>query len=170
MVQSPEYTDSLRTTTESADCCEFVPPHVVGLLESNRNDPIFLLDVELGIIHWVECLGEIQDAGRQEQILDDAYDYTSDEDEAGWRGASATWSVKNFFEKLKDRLRNLDAVPLDGQTVYNVEDDAVQEAATILQVMYRAHGWPDVRRYGKEACLRAIQEAVKEHLPVLAHD
>jgi hypothetical protein len=165
IVEQPKYAESLRVTTESASCYEFVPPHVIGLAQSSRNNPIFLLDVKLGIIHWVECLGEIRDAARQERIIDDAFDYTSDEEEASWRGDSATWAVNDFFEMLKDRFRTLEAVPIDGRNVFDIKDTAVEEAATMVSGIYRAHGWPDLRRYDKEACLQAIQVALKESFP-----
>jgi hypothetical protein len=49
--------------------------------------------------------------------------------------------------------------------VFDIKDTAVEEAATMVSGIYRAHGWPDLRRYDKEACLQAIQVALKESFP-----
>jgi hypothetical protein len=36
---------------------------------------------------------------------------------------------------------------------------------SMLQEIYREHGWPDLDRYRKRECLEAVQEALEERYP-----
>ena len=84
--------DSDKVCSESPDLYENMPPHVVGLTYGHE---FFVLDTELGIVHWYECPGEIKcpfendPAWRIPQVSDDPYDWAPEE-EAEWRAESGT--------------------------------------------------------------------------------
>lgn len=56
--QHPSGAADLKTVTEGADAYTDVPAHVVGLTCGGRENPVFLLDAELGIVYWVEFYSE----------------------------------------------------------------------------------------------------------------
>ena len=35
----------------------------------------------------------------------------------------------------------------------------------MLQGIYREHGWPDLEKYRKEDCIKAVEEALAEQYP-----
>jgi hypothetical protein len=43
---------TLRIVTEGVDLYQVAPPHVVGLTDGDRENPIIILDTKRGIIHW----------------------------------------------------------------------------------------------------------------------
>ncbi|KAK0631548.1 hypothetical protein B0T14DRAFT_413143, partial [Immersiella caudata] len=49
------------------------------------------------------------------------------------------------------------------------DDDApdkhFQEAVDMVKGIYRAHGWPDLERYRKKDCLKAIHIALRDNFP-----
>lgn len=59
--------------SENASFYEHVPPRVINLTYGPEDDFIFLLDMELGILHWVDAGGKIRSDPSREPISDDAY-------------------------------------------------------------------------------------------------
>jgi hypothetical protein len=157
--------ESLKIHSENL--IENVPPHVIGLTSGGRDNPVFLLDTELGIIHWPECVGEIRYNPSRELIEDDPYIYAP-EDEAEWRADAPAWAIDDFFEVLKDQYRELCFVPtsprivLDTYTTLAVGTDGM---IALLQDIYHEHGWPGLARYRKQECLQAVQKALEEQYP-----
>ncbi|OAA68160.1 hypothetical protein SPI_00355 [Niveomyces insectorum RCEF 264] len=182
--------DDLKTTTESASLCDVVPPHVVGLTEGPRETPVFLLDTARGIVLWHECPGEIKhgsssdgdgDGGGTgtstststpiEGVLDDPYDYESDEEQATWRGDSAAWAVPDFFAMLADLFRRLLFVPLSKHTVHDAYIRGLDpDLLPAVRAVYRKHHWPDLVRYDKAACMAELRATLRTRFPQYAED
>jgi hypothetical protein len=159
--------EDLKVLSENVSFCGNVPSHVVGLTTGARDNPVFLLDTELGIVHWPECEGEIRYNPSRELVKDDPYDYAP-ESEAEWRADAPAWSITDFFEVLKDQFRELHFVPISSLTVLDVyatlsfgEDGMI----AMLQDIYREHSWPNLERYRKGECLEAVQTALEERYP-----
>lgn len=173
-----------RSVTEGERRTEHVPPSVVGLTSGGRNNRVLLLDTEHGVVYWPDCPPDT--AGEdgygipgerfeptQERLSDDPYDWCETEWEAMWREEGSAWPVKDFFEMLKDQFRQLRFIPMiehgavrDAYTTY-VGDDGVIE---MVSDIYRAHGWPDPERYRKDACLQAIEAALRERRRAEMHE
>ncbi|KAL7936766.1 hypothetical protein V8C35DRAFT_296409 [Trichoderma chlorosporum] len=164
----PSLAESQKVVTESASLFEVIPPHVISLTDGGRDNPVFLIDTELGIALWYECPGEIKYSPSREIVQDDPYDYEENEAQAEWRGECAAWTVPDFFEMLKDQFVTLQFIPLNHRTVKDVYARMGPRSAgmrEMVQEIYRRHGWPDVEKYRKADCLNAVQEALKEHYP-----
>jgi len=142
------------------------PPHVVGL--TWNRDEAWVLDTELGIIHWQDCPSRIDFGdGRTASIEWDLEDEVSEE-EAGWRQSATAWAIPDFFELLKDQFIQLKWIPISHSTLTGVpedEDDDEEGMIPMLQEIYREHGWPDLAVYRKSECLAAVQKAMAEHYP-----
>lgn len=160
--------EDLKVITEGPDISNSVPAQVIGLTNSGGKSDVFLLDTELGIVHWVECPGEVRYDPSREEVEDDPYDYVEDEEEAEWRGDAPAWTIADFFELLKDQYRKLRFVPVSPRIVediYTKRTSEGDEMIAIVQELYREHGWPDLARYRKDECLAAIQTALEEQYP-----
>ncbi|KAI4665854.1 uncharacterized protein J4E78_003319 [Alternaria triticimaculans] len=162
--------ETLKLCSEGASFTDEVPAHVIGLTTGGRDNADFLLDTELGVVYWIECPYEIRHNSSREPIEDDPYDYAPD-NEAQWRAESECWAIADFFGMLKDQFRQLSFIPIGPKSVIDIyatlgpEDNGL---VTMLQKVYREHGWPDVTRYRKTECLAAVQAALKEHYPHFA--
>ncbi|KAI1403244.1 hypothetical protein F4819DRAFT_237305 [Hypoxylon fuscum] len=158
--------DGLKIITEGYDFYEDAPPHVIGLTAGAYN-PLFVLDTELGIVHWSDdCPGEIKLNPSREPVKDDPYEYAP-ENEADWRNDAPAWAIADFFELLKDQFRQLKFIPISPHTVTDVYIQGRRSEGMIpmLQEIYHEHGWPDLERYRKRECLDAIQKALEERYP-----
>ncbi|KAL2135018.1 hypothetical protein VTI74DRAFT_10055 [Chaetomium olivicolor] len=157
--------DGVRSTTENGIRREEMSPHVIGLTDGGRYTPAFLLDTERGVVYWVgfyECDDEIKNNPNWERIQDDAYDYAP-RNEADWRAEGIAWAIPDFFENLKDQFRHLVFAPICSCTVYWADQvEGVQD-------IYREHGWPDLDRYRKKDCLKAVRAFVKERYDCADH-
>jgi hypothetical protein len=147
-----------------------IPPHVIGLTKSRYDH--FMLDTKLGVIYWPECVDTIRfKTPSPERIFDDPWDseYTP-EREGNWRGEGVAWPAVDFFELLKDMFRRLFFVPLSSRTVWLDENLAVDEEPMVraVQTVYREHGWPDLERFRKHECLRAVEAMLQERFPEMA--
>ncbi|KAK2616536.1 hypothetical protein QQS21_000579 [Conoideocrella luteorostrata] len=132
-------------------------------LLATKLSPLMLL----GIIHWYECGGEVESRCTQEQIHDDPENYAPEEEQE-FREIGGTWVIVDFFEMLKDRLWNLDAVPINRREVLDVFDNTgpdVAEMIRMVQDIYHAHGWPNLDMYDKRVRLESIQTALRERFP-----
>lgn len=159
--------EGLRICSEGNEDLENINAHVIGLTMGGRDNPVFLLDTELGIILWPECPRQISSQGAAELVEDDPFDYAA-ENEAEWRSGCASWAISDFFELLKDQFRKLHYVPMSAKTVKDVyatlgpDKDGM---LVMLQGIYPEHGWPDLEAYRKRQCLQAVQAALKERYP-----
>lgn len=162
--------EELKITSEGAAFSDDIPPQVVGLTSGGRDNPLFLLDTELGIVYWDECPGEIRYSSSWEPVEDDPYDYAP-ENKAEWRADAPAWAITDFFDMLKDQFRELRFVPISSRSVKDVYSSA-DGMIPMLQHIYREHGWPDLQRYHKRECLAAVQTALEERYPMSAdrHD
>lgn len=157
------------TQSEGLDFSEDIPSHVVGLTVGGVERPYIFLDVEAGIVHWYECWDKIRETSSQEMVHDDMLDWAPDNET--WRYASATWAITDFFEMLKDQYRQLNFVPFTPWTVWDVwlrAPPGVGEMLDVLPGIYREHVWPDIDRYRKEECLRAVRATLLDHTPLYA--
>ncbi|KAK2033112.1 hypothetical protein LX32DRAFT_660714 [Colletotrichum zoysiae] len=163
--------DALRLTSEGADIYEDFPPEVICLTSGDPYNPVFLLDTELGIIYWHECPGEIKDNPARQQVCDDPYNWAP-ENEADWRGGAGKWTVKDFFEILKDQFIALNFIPVDSSRVLDVyaqigRNPPCDGWIERVQAIYRHHGWPDLENFRKNECLEVIKAALREEFPQL---
>ncbi|KAI0005595.1 hypothetical protein F4779DRAFT_598215 [Xylariaceae sp. FL0662B] len=158
--------DQIRSYTEG-HLREVVPPHVVGLAGGARDNPLILLDTELGIIHWHECPFSVRLNPSREAILDHPLDYAP-ENEVDWRCDSPAWAIADFFELFKDQFRELNWIPLSPHAVLDIEIPGQQGEEGLVPMLadiYRRHGWPDLARYRKDECVAAVRKALKERYP-----
>jgi hypothetical protein len=143
---------TIRIGTEDSSISDSIPKHVIGLTCGGSDNPRFLLDVKLGTIQWYGCPGGISDDPSRETVDDDPYDYYSEEEEAEWRAEGETWSIPNFFAISSRKVVHVwKTFPPD----YEAMIAGVQE-------IYSQHGWPDLERYDKNKCLKAVTKFIKE--------
>ncbi|KAK1963924.1 hypothetical protein LY78DRAFT_659871 [Colletotrichum sublineola] len=157
----------LKLVSETAELHDDVPPHVISLTLGSHNNHTFLLDTELGIVYWHQCPGEIHMNTTREQVWDDPHEWAP-ENEADWRGDAARWSVKDFFELLKDQFIALTFIPINSQTVHEVyarRHPSYDGWIERVQAIYRHHGWPDLENFCKDECLEDIKTALTEEFP-----
>jgi hypothetical protein len=154
--------------TEGYCWTSYVPSQVVGLTNGREDSEIWLLDTQLGVIYWPECPGDFIEGTvwEERRVQDDPYEWAP-EKEAEWRADNA-WSIADFFEMLKYQFRELRFIPITSQDVTDVwintrpDRDGLRP---MVQDIYRKHGWPDLERYNKQECQRAIRAALEEHYP-----
>ncbi|KAH7084147.1 hypothetical protein FB567DRAFT_593623 [Paraphoma chrysanthemicola] len=160
--EDPAQSYGLRLITESF-LSHRVNPHIIGLCAGGRDSPFLLLDTEYGLIYWPDCDDEIRDDTTQEQVDDDPHSWAP-ETEANWRGDAPCWAIETFFEMLEEQFRNLRFIPINERQVINNYSECSEdgEMEAMLQRIYRDHGWPDLERYDKGKCLKAVQRAMQE--------
>jgi hypothetical protein len=159
----------LKWTTED-DFDGEVPAHVVGLTRSDNDLSFFLLDTELGIVHWRACPHEWRYNQAREQITDDPDDYAPEEE---WRGDAPAWAIADFFEVLKDHLRTLNFVPISSRNVlyaYSRNPEMDESVVPMVKEIYHAHGWPNLEEYRKQDCLSDIRTAMETQYPSVSLD
>ncbi|KAK4233273.1 hypothetical protein C8A03DRAFT_39031 [Achaetomium macrosporum] len=78
---------------------------------------------------------------------------------ADWRSGSVAWAIPDFFELLKDLFRQLFYIPISPRKVYFARTTGRMR---MVAAIYRAHGWPDLERYRKQDCLKAVQALMEE--------
>ncbi|KAK4125680.1 hypothetical protein N657DRAFT_642419 [Parathielavia appendiculata] len=138
--------------------------HVVAVTDGDYYNPAFLLDTKLGIVYWYECHSDIQESPPREPVMGQEYDGFDDipGDEADWRSGSVAWAIPDFFELFKDLFRQLFYIPVSPRKVCYARP---LEGRLVLADIYRAYGWPDLERYDKKACLKAVQDLMEERWP-----
>lgn len=164
---------ALRLCSEPLDVDpEDIPPHVIGLTFGGRDHPDVLLDVEYGLIHWGECPEQLrfgfgEDPDWIPPVTADDADWAPDNEQV-WRQNMPGWSVKDFFELAKNQYRKLKFIPSSPRRVTQLFDGCGEEQrrfATMLQNIYREHGWPDLERYDKGKCMAAVRKAMEDEYP-----
>jgi len=110
----------LKVTSEG-EKWEDVPSHVIGLTNGGRDNKVFLLDTQLGVIHWPECDGGGDFRTNWENdpsFISPVFveDYVS-EDDLEWREGAPAWKIKDFFELLKQQYRKLNWIPVNARQV-----------------------------------------------------
>ncbi|KAK3307681.1 uncharacterized protein B0T15DRAFT_433419 [Chaetomium strumarium] len=152
------------TTEEELPKCIY--PHVFSLTEGGYYNPKFLLDTKLGVVYWYECHNDVLQNPSREPIEGEEYEGYDGicMDEIDWRAGSMAWAIPDFFELLKDLFKQLFYIPISPRKVYFATTQRVAMVADI----YRAHGWPDLERYNKRNCMKAVQDWIEEHHPSLA--
>lgn len=152
---------------------EDVPAHVVGLARRRRNDHGVLLDIQLGVVFWHEAAMEFKSFSPYPTVTDVVDSDDEDEMPEGefeWRGCRTVWSIPDFFATLKHNFKELHFVPMSRRRVVDGwygPGEHGQEAVDMVKGIYRAHGWPDLERYRKTECLKAVYAALREHFPGL---
>ena len=145
-----------------------VPAHIVGLTMGGRYNPKFLLDTKLGSIYWMECSEYVWGEDRDATLQDDPEEYAP-ENEQEWRRDGTAWPVETFFEVLKEQYRKLKFLPVGEHqvigTVGHEQDEGTAPVVARLKELYREHGWPDLTRFGKEACAAAVKRYLRENYP-----
>ena len=152
--------EDIKEATEPHPEDAMIPSYIVGLTLQCTKGLTFLLDTELGVIYWHECMSEI---GIPE-IEGDPYDWVDDdlisEDQVEWRAGSGIWETTDFFRLLKANFETLNFVPFRRDYVraawYGQLVEA-QEALEGVQKIYKDHGWPDLGKYRKIDCLASIK-------------
>jgi hypothetical protein len=89
------------------------------------------------------------------------------EEEADWRRDADAWAIADVFEVLKDQFRQLHWLPISCYVVRSAEDELHHEKGmmSMLQDIYRQHGWPEFDVYRKSNCLDAVRKALAEKYP-----
>ncbi|KAJ4379456.1 hypothetical protein N0V86_005502 [Didymella sp. IMI 355093] len=143
-----------------------IPSHIVGLTPQNTRGLTFLLDTELGVIYWHECMSEAKT--EISEVEDDPYDWIDDdlipEDQVEWRAGSGIWEITEFFEMLKANFKTLNFVPFRPdkvQAAWYGRSAEAQESLEEVQKIYKDHGWPNLMRYRKDDCLATIEAYLK---------
>lgn len=154
-----------RMSSEGASNYENVPSHVIGLTWDCEERYSFLLDTRLGIIHWVQCDHYLMHHSSRAPIREDAYDYAPAREAETFRDAG-TWAIPDFFQVLKEQYQKLTFLPQSSTRVLDVKaaehpDDAGKNR--LIKGIFRQHGWPNMRKYRKDDCLKAIRSALVEH-------
>ncbi|KAK4117919.1 hypothetical protein N656DRAFT_774140 [Canariomyces notabilis] len=171
--ESADGARTLRIATEGYMIFQHVPAHVVGLAMRQRNDHGVLLDAKLGVVFWHEAatefkwlspfpvvMGLVEGEGKGGNAMAPG--------ERAWRECETVWSIPDFFATLKHNLKELHFVPMSRRRVvdgwYGPHEHG-QEAVEMVKGIYRVHGWPDLERYRKEDCMKAIYTALSENFP-----
>lgn len=141
--------------------------NIIGLLVASRDDsPPILLDIKYGIAYWPECPDPIRYETRQEQVQDDS-DAWATKEEANWRCDAPAWPISEFFVMLREQFEQLHFIPINGRQVIDsyskYSDDGEMES--MLQDIYREHGWPNLEHYRKEDCIQAVKQVLAERYP-----
>ena len=204
--------DLIKECTEPGSHMGPVPPHVVGLTISGREDARFLLDTEQGVVCWTNCPDEIRhqknwntqvleesDEAEEANQSDDAESNASDgsdgsgnshasfgsedgsvtdggdesseadEEDEPWRQEGACWVVQDFFEILKTQFRELNFVPFGTFQVtdiwYVMRLPQSTELVALIQNTFREQGWPDLARFSKAECHRALRSKIEGRYP-----
>ncbi|TPX11423.1 uncharacterized protein E0L32_007842 [Thyridium curvatum] len=159
--------EHLRLFTEGCDFDNLSSPHVVGLTDAGRDDPVMILDTERGIVHWEEPDWKIRIEHFQEQIYYDPPEDTP-QAEADWRCEPA-WSVPYFFgHVLQSQFTSLYWIPISQQSVRPTAGSKLPEDVDMVhrvREIYRQSGWPDDEGYDKDECLEAVRNALAEEYP-----
>ncbi|PQE31389.1 Alpha beta hydrolase fold protein [Rutstroemia sp. NJR-2017a WRK4] len=173
-VDTRDYRETLNALTEA--CLDPVPAHFFGLTYGGRENPIFLLDTKLGIVHWPQSDG----GGNHSHNIDndpsfiEAVDLWDDleelvsEKEFEWRMESPAWAITDFFELFKKQFRELKWIPMNAREVILVDLQRCPDGMIpMVQEIFRGHGWPSEEggTYRKRECLEAAKAAMEEHYP-----
>jgi hypothetical protein len=158
--EDPAQEHGLKMLTEGP-VSEASTPSIIGLMQGGRDCPLVVLDTQYGIVYWPDCDDEIRHETRQEQVEDDPDVWESD-DEADWRGDAPAWTVTDFFVMLREQFLELRFLPINSRQVIGSYGG---EMETMLQEIYREHGWPNLERYRKEECIQAVEQAMEEQYP-----
>ena len=157
-----ETLEDARIMTEPVVYLDNVPECVVGLVESKYDYGKFLLDTQLGVIYWAEGYNEIV----KDKIFEpyDEIDLYSEyeELEAEWRSAETPFAIREFFETLKEQYRKMNWIPLSSRLVVEYDRPGLcvqgeEKALDEVRSVYKEHGWPDLERYEKVKCLKAVR-------------
>jgi hypothetical protein len=154
--------EDIKEATEPHPDEATIPSHIVGLTLQCTNGLTFLLDTELGVIYWRECMREAK--VEVPEVEGDPYDWVDDdlipEDQVVWRAGSGIQEITDFFELLKANLRTLNFVPFRPDYVkaaWYWRPAEAQETLQEVQKIYKDHGWPDLGKYRKNDCLACIK-------------
>lgn len=145
-----------------------VPADVIGLVIGGRNSETILLNIEYGIIYWIECSDGLRENTSQELIEKEDWAWVP-ETEANWwdTEGSPAWTIADFFEMLKDQFHNLRFIPANNRQVFETWKgyDEDGELGTTLRMIFREHGCPDLERYRKAECIKAVEKVTEEKFP-----
>lgn len=147
---------------------EHVPPHVFGLRTGGRDKSIMLLDTRRGVVYWIDVPDDlvVHYETRSDELVptkvspgDEAWEFAAD---------APMWSIKGFFEMLKEEFRAVRMVPVRNCQVLDVYTQyiGIEELVPTVQAVFRAHGWPENEDgFDKEACLAEVERVVEEAFP-----
>lgn len=163
---SSDDADDIKLLTEGFSACENTPPHVVGLTTAGRDDDIYLIDIKHGILYWIGCPTGLDMAHECDRILEYP-DEWAPENEVEWREEGSAFFIPRFFELQKQKFRDLHYVPTHGLKILHASTNNPegQKRVSMLQGIWREHGWPDAEDFDKEKCLAAIEKAMEEKFP-----
>jgi hypothetical protein len=149
-------TDDLRLLSEDLDW-ENVPSSAFGI---SIGHDTFILDVQFGVIFWLDAPDEARKTPAREQIIGDFFDDTP-ENEHEWRCAPA-WAIVDFFEVLKKQYTDLKYLPVHGRRLETwSEKNKRRPVLGCIRQIYQEHGWPDLSVYKKEECLKAVDKLIE---------
>lgn len=162
---------------------DHIPPSVVGFVSTKSFQ--MLLDTRFGMIYFIGAHatpGPTRMAERTDELFrpvrDDPHDYAP-VGEASWRGGHGpcAWAIPEFFKMLEFHFQELNYVPtgrLEVEEAFeeaeNAEEEEDDEASASslsaafprIKGIFREHGWPDVDRYRKDQCIKAVESFMKE--------
>ncbi|KAJ3568136.1 hypothetical protein NPX13_g6526 [Xylaria arbuscula] len=134
--------EGVRILIEDYDSYEPSPSPVVGLT--------------IGLTNQLELV----------DVADEGFDGRYEEND--WHRGGPAWAIPDFFELLKEQFRRLHFIPISpykATSVFIKRSPEYEGLIPMLQGIYREHGWPDLERYDKQACLDAVQRALEERYP-----
>ncbi|KAK3171999.1 hypothetical protein OEA41_004083 [Lepraria neglecta] len=130
-----------------------VPAHVMTLATTpgGREGYYFFIDTERGTI----TIMDFQQGPRPTELTQGKGDHSEEE----WRDHAA-YSVKDFFEMLKEEFRSLEVIPTEPNDVRMISRCNYYDMDRLKDV-YRTHGW-GTNDYRKEECMKRVKEVWKE--------
>jgi hypothetical protein len=146
----------------------------VGLTERPKIDHGVLLDTKEGVVWWHDAASEFIEMTPFPNIRLPDGDEDMTPGERHWRpGCNTVWTIPDFFATLKHNFKELHFVPMSRRRVvdgwYGIDEEApahdFQRAVEMVKGIYRAHGWPNLERYRKKDCLKAIHIALRDNFP-----
>lgn len=168
-LEDSQNAERLRAATEGHGIYEHAPAHVVGLAARRPNDHGVLLDTKLGVVFWDDAAEEFKTLSPFPTLeFDNDEDDEMSSGEKEWRENHMVWAIPDFFATLKHHLKELHFVPMSPRRVvdgFHGPDSHSQQAVDRVKGIYHAHGWPDLERYRKQDCLKAIHTALCEDFP-----
>lgn len=87
----------------------------------------------------------------------------SDSEEYNILSGHPYWTPHDFFAMLKNHAKALNLIPINAMEVADaVSPNGLSGTEReLLETVFRKHGWPDLERYQKEACLKEAAEVFK---------
>lgn len=96
--------------------------------------------------------------------MDDEEDY--DDEGAEWLDGAPYWSIKEFFEMLKNHILARNFYVDGGNEMHHIWMTGQDpEVPALIAPIYRKYGWPDIESFDKRACMSEVRITLREYRP-----